>query len=490
MSFPKKIYVSSFGLKKRLLTRCTGFLSGAIIMIFMALSLQAQTAPTKKPNVLLIISDDWNNYMSCYGHPEVKTPNMERLAKHAIQFDHAYCQYPLCNPSRTSFMSGLRPATTKIIINDAPPRTYLKDIVFIPEYFHQFGYFTARVGKIAHQTYSDAIHWDISEFSPESKFAQESRTLQKAMPKPLYDKFPMLAADDDDKDEQDGKTALRIVKLLEENKDKQFFIAAGFDKPHFPLVAPKKYFDLYPIDKIKIPYAPPDDIKDVPPIALVNYLKMPEAQTRGYIQGYLACASFCDAQVGILLDAMDRLKLWDNTIVVFFGDHGFCIGEHGGCWSKDMLFEEATRVPYFVAAPGKKPAVCERLIEMVDLFPTLTDLCGIPTPSNLEGTSFGPLLDDPNRPWKKGAFTTVTIGKFTGLVPGRIQGTGNSVRTERYRFNEWHPLKDDKPDENIELYDHEKDPNEFNNVAHDPEYAKVLEEMKKLLHDDWQKAKP
>ncbi len=448
------------------------------------------TASAKKPNVLLIISDDLNNYIGCYGHPEVKTPHIDRLAKRSTQFDHAYCQYPLCNPSRTSFMSGLRPETTKVIINDAHPRAFLKDIVFIPEYFQQFGYFTAKVGKIAHQVYEDAIHWDVSESSPESKFTHESRMLKKAMPLPHHDKFPMLAADGDDADEQDGKTALRIAKLLEENKDKQFFIAAGFSKPHFPLVAPKKYFDLYPADQVQIPYAPPDDIKDIPPIALVNHLTMPEDQTRGYIQGYLSCVSFLDAQVGVLLDAMDRLKLWDNTIVVLVADHGFCIGQHGGCWGKDMLFEESCRVPCFVSAPGKKSSVCKRVIETVDLFPTLTDLCGIPTPSNLEGTSLGPLLDDPNRPWKKGAFTTITIGKFTGFRPGRIQGTGNSVRTERYRFNEWHPLEDDKPDENIELYDHEKDPHQFNNVAHDPEYAKVVEEMKKLLHDGWQKAKP
>jgi uncharacterized sulfatase len=434
---------------------------------------------SKKLNVLFIAVDDLNNNLGCYGHPVVQSPHIDRLAARGVRFDRAYCQYPLCNPSRTSLLSGRRPDTTGVLNNGTPPRTHLKDVVFLPEYFRQHGYFTARVGKIPHGAFADAVQWDVSENARGGggggRAAQARAQKQPAQPGGI--RLQWRATDNPDEGEPDGRTARRIVQLLEQHKDKPFFLAAGFHKPHLPFVAPKKYFDLYPPEKIALPKEPADIRKNVPAVAFTRTPSddtLTDAEKRQIIAAYYACVSFLDAQVGVLLEALDRLKLWDNTVVVFFGDHGFHLGEHGGLWRKMSLFEESARVPLIIAAPGKRTGVASpRLAELVDLYPTLAELCGLKKPEGLEGTSLAPLLVDPTRAWKKAAFSVVSRGRDT---------LGRSVRTERYRYTEWGDAQ------SAELYDHRADPREWTNLAADSKHAATVAEMKRLLKEGWRGA--
>ncbi len=437
----------------------------------------ARSQPDRKLNVLLIAVDDLNTNLGCYGDPLARSPNIDKLASRGVKFERAYCQYPLCNPSRTSILSGRRPDTTRIFNNTTPPRAYLKEVVFLPEYFRQHGYFTARVGKIAHGRFEDAVRWDVSENAqgrPGAAPPQQpppASTPETGNPGDGGARLSWLATDNHDEEEPDGKTARRIVRLLQENKDKPFFIAAGFHKPHLRWVAPRKYFALHPPEKVKLPRTPEDDRKDIPAVALTRTAgdeTMTDEQKRQAVAAYSACVSFTDAQVGIVLDEVDRLKLADKTIVVFWGDHGFHLGEHHGLWRKMTLFEESTRVPLIIAAPGKRAGVASpRLAELVDLYPTLTQLCGLPQPPKLEGVSLVPLLEDPDRAVKQAAYTVVARGR--GVL-------GRSVRTERYRYTEWGDEK------TAELYDHETDPREYTNLVRDPKHSKTLVEMKSLLH--------
>jgi uncharacterized sulfatase len=438
---------------------------------------QARSQPDRKLNVLLIAVDDLNTNLGCYGDPLARSPNIDKLASRGVKFERAYCQYPLCNPSRTSILSGRRPDTTGIFNNTTPPRTYLKDVVFLPEYFRQHGYFTARVGKIAHGRFEDAVKWDVSESAqgrPTSGAAPQqpppAGTAATGNPGDGGARLSWRATDNRDEEEPDGKTARRIVRLLQENKDKPFFIAAGFHKPHLAWIAPKQYFALHPPEKVKLPKTPEDDRTDIPPVALTRTasdVTLTDEQKRQAIAAYSACVSFTDAQVGIVLDEVDRLKLADRTIVVFWGDHGFHLGEHNGLWRKMTLFEESTRVPLIIAAPGKRAGVASpRLAELVDLYPTLTQLCGLPQPPMLDGVSLVPLLEDPGRAVKQAAYTVVARGR--GLL-------ARSVRTERYRYTEWGDEK------TAELYDHETDPREYTNLVRDPKHSKILIEMKNLL---------
>ena len=434
--------------------------------------------PGRNVNVLFIAVDDLNNRLGCYGDPVVKSPNIDRLAARGVRFDQAYCQYPLCNPSRTSLLSGRRPDTTRILDNRTPPRTHLGDIVFLPEYFRQHGYFTARVGKIAHGLFEDSVAWDVSEFArrpaAERARARAARPVQEAP-----NKLTWTPTNNGDEDEPDGRTARRIARLIEENRDKPFFLGAGFHKPHLPWVAPKKYFDLYPPETIKLPETPANDRDDIPPVALTRTASdeyMTELDRKTAIAAYHAATTFMDAQVGVLLGTLDRLKLWDRTVVLLFGDHGWHLGDHLGLWRKMTVFEESARAPLIVAAPGfQSGAGCPRLVEFVDMYPSLVELCGLPMPQGLEGSSFVPLLKDPQRKWKSAAFTMV--GRGRGII-------GRSVRTERYRYTEW-------GDElTAELYDHQTDPREFRNLGAEAKHAGTKTEMHRVLHAGWRAALP
>lgn len=450
---------------------------------------------TRKPmNVLFIVSDDLNNAVSVSGDPVTKTPNLDRLARRGVTFDRSYCQYPLCQPSRTSFLSGLRPETTRVWTLETPTREYIGDAVMLPELFRKNGYFTAHAGKIFHtgEKAEDPRSWDreLRDYGKTPKPDQILRADKSPGPKGHSFEWNMLKTPDEQM--PDGVFARTSVKWLEEvvNAGKPFFMATGFRRPHAPYAAPKKYFDMYPPESIPLPKTGSDDWHRLLPAA-INHIPPDKPLTpqviREHIAAYHACTTFMDAQLGLVLDAMDRLKLWDNTVVSFCGDNGYLLGEHGGLWHKNSLFEQGARVPLIFYAPGMKASGrhSSRLVELVDLYPTITDLCGMTPPSNLEGTSFRPLLDDPNRPWKSGAFTMQGRDKERTEAAKNIEFLGNSIRTERYRYIEW-----DGGKQGIELYDHEMDPWEETNLAGNPKAAKIEADLKERLRRGWKSALP
>jgi len=441
----------------------------------------AADQPSRRPNVLLITSDDLNRRLGCYGNPLIQTPNIDRLAARGLRFEHAYCQYAVCNPSRTSFLTGLRPSTVRVYANHDDFRKTTPNAVTLPELFKQQGYLTVRVGKIFHQDVphdigtsglDDPKSWSrvINPLGRDKEDNGGFKTGDKDGPAKARLLRSGYACGGTDEEQTDGKTALEAVQLLEKNRDKPFFIAVGFYRPHTPFIAPKKYFDMYPIEKIKLPDVPADDRADIPEAAL--WVQPPnfglnDTECRQAIRSYYACVSFMDAQLGRILDALDRLRLWDNTVVVFLGDHGYHLGEHF-VWLKGSVFEESAGAPLIIAAPGGGFAgrSTPGIVEFLDLYPTLADLSGLTPPANLQGKSLRPLLEDPQRAWSAPGYTEYRGHDMTGY----------SVRTDRWRYTEW-----DEGKKGTELYDHQKDPRELRNLARDPQYAGVIRELTQLL---------
>lgn len=442
-------------------------------------------AAPEKLNVLFIAVDDMNTDLGCYGHPFVQSPNIDRLAARGTRFDRAYCQFPLCSPSRTSMLTGLRPDTTRTFDLKYHFRTHLPNIVTMPQLFGRNGWFVARLGKLYHygnpgtigtSSLDDPQSWQ-QVVNPRGRDKDEEDLLIDYTPKRgTGSSLNFMAAAGEDTEQTDGLVVDETIRLLKRHRHEPFFIGAGLYRPHCPYVAPAPYFDLYPIEQVQMPEEPSDDLDDVPPPALMSTVPHPwfgvnERQAREAKRAYYATISFVDAQVGRLLEALDELGLADRTIVVFWSDHGYLLGEHG-LWMKQSLFEQAARIPMIVAAPGQrtKGAGCGRTVEAVDLYPTLAELAGLEAPANLEGRSLRPLLDDPTAPWDKPAFTQVWRRRFPGY----------SVRTERWRYTEW-----DDGRQGTELYDHEKDPDEFHNLAADPAYAGVVQELRALMRGNW-----
>jgi uncharacterized sulfatase len=412
---------------------------------------------TSRPNVLFIMMDDMNTSLGCYGSAMVKSPNIDSLASRGVRFDRAYSQFALCNPSRTSLLSGRRPDTTGVLRNNADPRMKLKDALFMPEYFHQLGYFTARVGKIAHDKQPNSVSFDVSESH------EQLGGIDNSQQPACRDRW-WCATGNKDEDEPDGRVARRVIDLLEKSREKPFFIAAGFALPHSPWYAPRKYFDLYPPDAIQLPEEPAG-------------AKVDEQEIREARAAYFASVSFIDAQIGLMLKALDRLGLREQTIVVLTSDHGYLLGEHGGIVDKKALFEDVVRVPLIVSAPGKAQGVaCPRIVELVDLYPSLAALCELPPPAGMEGISFVPLLSDPQRSWKTAAFSFTIKSKRSALY--------RSVRTDRYSYIE--NVDGTEP----ELYDHQSDRAELVNLAGKPAFANELADMKRILREGWRKAVP
>lgn len=453
--------------------------------------------PPKRLNVLYVVSDDLNCALSCYGHAAVQSPNIDRLAARGVRFERAYCQFPLCNPSRASFLTGLRPDQTGVLNNAVQFRRNVPDVVTLPQLFQKAGYFVARVGKLYHYGVPTQIGTDGLDDPPSWQKVVNPRGRDKDDEPKIFSLTPgqfggtpsWLSADGTDEEQTDGIGAAEAIKLLEVHKDKPFFLAVGFYRPHTPYVAPHKYFDMYPRDKLAIVTTPPGDRDDIPPPALTSTRRdMDEELQREATQAYFASITFMDQQLGKLLNALDRLKLTDSTIVIFHSDHGYHIGEHGMLWQKQSLFEESARVPLIVAAPGMKASgkSSPRIAELVDVYPTLADLCGLAPPENLPGESLKPLLIDPQHPRDKPALTQVFRG---GGQAGKAKGkkakdasqadagfAGYSLRTERWRYTEW-----DEGRRGVELYDHDADPQEYKNLAQDPKFAQTVKELSAKL---------
>ena len=464
--------------------------------------IRAQT----KPNVLFIAIDDLRPELGCYGATHIKSPNIDALAKSGITFNRAYCQQAVCSPSRISLMTGRRPDTTKIYDLEAALRKTLPDVVTLPQHFKNHGYHAAGFGKIYHGGLDDAESWSVPH--------TPNRAMQYADPKILADvkqkgaegweqggknKGPAWeAADCADNALPDGYVADKAIAAMQAaaaKKDQPFFLAVGFEKPHLPFVAPKKYFDLYPpLAQIKLPEnleAP----KNAPALALTNWAEMRpytgvpkkgplnEQQAKELIRAYDACVSYADAQVGRLLDELKRLGVSDNTIVILWGDHGYQLGEQG-LWCKHTNFENSTRVPLILRAPSQKSrgTRTDALAELVDVYPTLCQLADLPLPEGLEGKSLAPLLENPDKPLKSAAFSQ---------YPRRDDKVmGYSIRTPRFRYTEWQENWQSGEPKVIarELYDHEKDPRETINVVEDPKHADAVKQLARQLKAGWKHA--
>lgn len=453
-------------------------------MLFFVAAPALAADPPAKLNVLFIVSDDLNNALGCYGHPLVKSPHIDALAKRGMRFEHAYCQFPLCNPSRASFLTGLRPNETGVHENATHFRKKNPDHISLGQLFRKEGYAVARVGKLYHygvpgqigtDGLDDAPSWDkvINPRGHDKDVEDRIFTLTKGQ---FGGTLSWLATNEPEEKHTDGIGATEAIKLLEENREKPFFLAVGFYRPHTPYVAPQKLFDLYPTDKIALPKVTEEELKDLPPAALASRKpeqnKLTDALRREATQAYYASITHMDAQVGRVIEALDRLKLSERTIIVFISDHGYHLGEHG-LWQKQSIWEESARVPMIIVAPNAKAKgqASVRPVELLDLYPTIADLCGITPPKNLAGKSLKPLLDDPKLPHKPGAITQVRRGA------GNKTFTGYALRTEQYRYIEWNQ------EQGVQLYDHTSDPKELKNLANDPAHAATVAQLKKTLHD-------
>lgn len=437
-------------------------------------------------NVLFVAVDDLNCSLGCYGHRVAKTPYFDSLAARAVVFENAYCQLPLCNPSRASVLTGRRPDEIKVYDLDRHFRDAMPNLVTLPQLFKEHGWFTARVGKLYHYNVpngigtdglDDPISWQ-QRFNPKGRDTLEEEKITNAEPhRPISAALSWLAADGQDTEQTDGMIATEAIRLMREHRDEPFFLGVGFFRPHTPYVAPKKYFDLYPISTLKLPYAPAGDRDDIPPAAFAHNCPIPnyglsEETCIRALQAYYASVSFVDAQLGRLVEAVDELGLSEKTIIVVWSDHGYHLGEHLGVWQKRCLFEESARAPLIVRAPkadGNGHA-CERVVEFVDIYPTIADLCGLSIASDLTGKSLVGLLNDPRRDWESFAVTQV-------LRPGDGEPVmGRTIRTSRWRYTQWNG-----GEQGQELYDHQNDPNEFNNLAQLPEYHALMAGLRKDL---------
>ena len=439
-------------------------------------------AEERKPNILLLMSDDLNSALSGFGHPQCKTPRLDALAKRGVRFENMHCQYPVCGSSRASLMTGLYPYTNGMLGNGGNLRKNLPNVVTLSQLFRNNSYHAGRVSKIYHMgipfeiiagtaDHDDAPSWDetVNIKAPEQN-APGERTEWSPKDKSSQT-FTGVEASTGDLEHADGMAADAAIEFLKQNKDKPFFLGCGFVRPHVPLVAPSKYFDRYDRDTMVAPEVPKGDLEDVPKIirnykSIDRYGVTPELH-KGLLEAYYASISYMDEQVGRVLKALDELGLRENTIVIFSSDHGYLLGHHHK-FQKQHLFEESTRVPFILSVPWMTKShgnASNKITELVDLYPTLAELAGLTPPANLQGQSLLPLLKNPTtKEWSKDlAFSISRSG-------------GESIRTSKWRFTHWgFGAKGE------ELYDLKNDPNEFTNLARDPNYSGRLNQLKARL---------
>ncbi|MCA8999951.1 MAG: sulfatase [Planctomycetaceae bacterium] len=443
-------------------------LSVASLLFGLTILFQCEPLRADEPrNVLFLAVDDLNDWISPLGGYEgCRTPNLERLAARGMTFTRAYCAAPACNPSRASLMTGIRPWQSGVYHNPQPWRPVMEDAVTIPQHFTKHGYHSLGAGKIFHGAFEDPESW-------------EDYLRKGGDPKPSDDvlKDPHSQAggivwgvlDVADEQMNDYAMANYAIDYLGQKHDKPFFLACGIYRPHMPWQVPRQYYEMYPLDSIRLPNVPDNDLDDVPEaglrVAKPNGDHATILETGNWkhaVQAYLASITFADTQIGRVLDALDQSPHRDNTVIVLWGDHGWHLGEKKH-WRKFALWEEAARVPLFVSVPQvtEPGSVCERTVDLMNVYPTLCDLCGLPVTNQLAGVSMVPLLKNPQAEWARPAITT--------------HGRGNhAIRSERYRYIRY-------ADGSEELYDHEADPMEWNNLASDPQGKLVIRQLAKWL---------
>ena len=515
--------------------KLTPLIPAALLAAFGAMPIAAADSAPKKPNILFIAVDDLRPELGCYGKDYIKSPNIDRLARAGLVFNRAYCQQAVCSPTRSSLMTGTRPDTTRVWDLVTHFRRALPEVVTLGQHFKQHGYFVQGMGKIFHGGFDDPPTWSVPWQNPkavpyaipenlalnQSKVAGEpdgdpaakkrgKKGKQGAGAKPAGDEIAgdvksnrlnsrgpaYECADVPDNTYTDGKVADLAVKTLAaiSQQPEPFFLAVGFVKPHLPFVSPKKYWDLYDPARITLapnPFRPQDapDYAILPGGELRSYHgipggHLPDDLARKLKHGYYAAVSYTDAQVGRVLDELDRLGLRRNTIVILWGDHGWKLGEHDA-WCKHSNVENDVNAPLLLSVPGMKNAGAhsDALVEFVDIYPTLSELAGLPLPGHLEGTSFKPLLDDPKRQWKSAAFSQYPRSQKGGLM-------GYSMRTDRYRFTVWVSRTDHTKVDAMELYDHQTDPQENTNIAKNPANEALVKRLMEQWTKGWQMAKP
>ncbi len=458
-------------------------------------------APKIKKNVLFIAVDDLRPTLGCYGDTIAITPNIDKIASKGIVFNRAYCQEAVCNPSRSSLLTGRRPDTTKVWDNRTHFRKNIPDVITLPQYFKNHGYHVQSVGKIYHDPRwaQDPESWSVpgtlavtSECGGKYLLDKNARTVKS------WKGESTECIEVSDYAYIDGRVADSALDIIMDIRKKPFFLAVGFRRPHLPFCAPKKYWDIYDREKIAPP-ANPEKPKNVPVIALHNWREL-----RGYTDipnegpltpekiaelrhGYYASTSYIDALIGKLLKRLEIIGLLDNTIIILWGDHGYHLGEHD-LWCKITNFEYDTRAPLILADPNQKNKGIKTgaLVEFVDIYPTLVDLCDLPKADGLEGISMRPLIDEPNRIWKKAAFSQFPRPIYTRE---ELKYMGYSIRTDKYRYTEWQEIETKKIVAR-ELYSHIHDSLETENLAGLSEYKDVLTEMAAMLKKGWREALP
>lgn len=466
-----------------------------LVLLGLCCSGSLQSAePARKPlNVLFIMADDLRVELGCYGSPAL-TPNLDKLAKRAVQFQHAYCQQALCNPSRSSMLTGLRPDTLKLWANGFHFREKMPDVMTLPLWFKENGYTTRNVGKIFHNWHTkekgDPRSWSAPEFLHFAMHGDDTPQIKTKVPENLAKAPRCEQIDVPDHAYFDGRVADEAIRVMGEVKEKPFFLAVGFWKPHAPFNAPKKYWELYQREKLprlngarpqgapEIAFHDGRELRGIPP-KQVEFTAAESAEIR---HGYFAGISFMDEQVGKVLAALDTNKLTDSTIVVFVADHGYHLGEHG-LWAKTSCYELDARVPLMVAVPGT--AHCgkktDSLVELIDLFPTLNALCGLKSPGKLDGTSLVAILNNPMATVKAAALTQhPRPAYYDRTEKGVPDAMGYSIRTARVRYTEWRDWKTGKVTAS-ELYDHTRDTSELTNAIDRPPNDDDLAEARKLM---------
>jgi iduronate 2-sulfatase len=439
--------------------------------------------PRKPFNVLFIISDDLTSTaLSCYGNEVCQTPNIDGLARRGTRFTRAYCQGTYCGPSRASFMSGYYPHATGVL-GYISPRKAIGDRATWAQHFKNSGYYTARVSKIFHMGVpggieagddgaDDPISWTerFNSQGPEWKAAGTGETLEGNPDgkKPVMggNTFVVVQAEGDDLVHSDGKTAAKARELIASHQTEPFFIGVGFVRPHVPFVSPANYFAPFPYQQMQLPEKLPGDWDDIPKLG-INYktslnMQMNVERQKKAVSGYLAAVSFMDAQVGKVLDALRAAELEDETIVIFTSDHGYHLGEHD-FWAKVSLHEESAKVPLIISVPGKQPAVCDSLVELIDLYPTVAKLCGLQVPDRLQGEDISRMLDDPQHKVRSAAFS--------------VNGKGFLLREDRYAFIQY----GEEGRGGMELFDMQADPEQYTNLADDPNHKAVVTQFQEKL---------